>query len=354
RGLDVVGVASGLAAAALALSLGRGPISRPGAWAGVLLLGLAAATAAQIAAPLTAYVLAWPLVLGAIAAAASDLAADQRRSRLAALAVIAALGAAWAGVHAHLIIVVVGLPELLCLPLLMATVTLWPLAQPEAGAPPARLPGRALILAGLALVAVVRLTSPWSDRHPQASFVAYQLDQDAGRAWRIARPDLRTAWSDAVLQADGGRIAPFRHWAWDAAVDAAPARLAAVPPPAIVLARGADGLLRLTVTAPPGARTLALQLSPDTPSRLVGVGSAPADLALAPGRWTKVAWAAPPAAGLTLTIRPAGPGALRLRYAVGLDGWPAGVAPPRPAPPAIMGLGLSGEALATGSRTLTW
>jgi hypothetical protein len=99
---------------------------------------------------------------------------------------------------------------------------------------------------------------------------------------------------------------------------------------------------------------LVLQLSPDTPARLTGVGSASTDQALPPGRWTPLTWSAPPTAGLTLTLRPAGPGALDLRYEAFLDGWPPGIAPPSEPPPEVMTTGLSGEARITGTRRATW
>jgi hypothetical protein len=353
-GLDAVGLGEGVAAALLALAVGGQPADRPSAWAGVLVLGLLAAGAAQIAAPQAAYVLAWPLILGALAAAATDLAADRRRSRLAALMLFTALGFGWAAVHAHLIVVVTALPELLALPLLMSAMTVWPLAQPAAGAPPERLTGRALLVAGAAVVAVIRLTSPWDPRHPQPVFVAYQFDQDQGRGWRIADPDRPSDWSNAVLRADGGRIAEFHHWAWPAPVDAAPAKPIRTPEPAITLDPAEAGLIRLKVAAPPGARTLTLQLSPDTPARLVAVGGAAADTPLAPGAWTKLRWTAPPDDGLVLLLRPGGPGRLQLRYAMAFDDWPADSVRPPPPPRGILGSGRSGETLLTGSRSLAW
>jgi hypothetical protein len=354
RSLDVTALAEGLAAAVLALAIGRGPISRPGAWGGVLLLGLAAGVATQLAAPLAAYVIAWPLVMAALAAAATDLGGDRRPDRLAVLALIAALTAGWAGTYAHLAYVVSGKPELLLLPLFMVALPIWPLAQPEAGAPPARLAGRGLLIAGAAVVLLVRLSGAWDERRPQASFVGYQLDQDAGLAWRIGSPALRTPWSDAALRSDGGPVTSLTHWAWRQPMDAAPARPAAIAPPALSLARGEDGVVTVTVTPPAGVRTLSLQLSPDVPARLVGAGSAPIDLPLPPGQWTRLVWSAPPARGLALRLRPSGPGALQLRYAMTLDGWPAGVAPANPPPPRVMAVENSGDGVVTGTRSLAW
>jgi hypothetical protein len=354
RGLDAIGLTSGLVAALLALAIGDRPAARPGAWAGVLLLGLVLSIAAQALAPLTAYALAWPLALAAIAAAATSLAAERSPGRIAALAAVAAVGLGWAGVYAHLVAVVVGRPEMLVLPLLMAAPVIWPLAQPAPGAPPARIPGRLLLLAGAALVADVRLAGPWNARHPRQAFVAYQLDQDAGRAWRVAIPALRTRWSDAALEAEGGRIGVLRHWAWSQPVYAAPARLAPIAAPTLSLSHAPGGLVLLKAEAPRGARTLTLKLSPDTPARLIRAAGAPLDAALAPGRWTTIRWRGTDPVAVTLAIRPGGPGALAIRYAAGFDQWPAGVAPPRPPPPGVLPTGLSGEALVTGSRRLAW
>ena len=352
--LDAVGLGEAAAAAVLALAF-AGPISRPAAWAGVLGLGLITATIAQVIAPQAAYVLAWPLTLGALAAAATTLSADQRDSRLPALALFVALGLGWAGVHAHLVAVVTGLPELLCLPLFMAALVAWPLAQPAAGAPPERLAGRALLFAGALTAVLLRLTSPWDARHPQPSFVAYQLDQDNGRAWRVAPARLRSAWSDAVLRTDGGSISRLSHWAWDRPVDAAPARAVQVPVPGLGQVDTATaGLVSVKIVPAPGTQNLALELSPDTPARLVQVGAASIDRPLPPGGWTRLFWSAPPPDGLTLTLRPAGPGSLQLRYAMGFQGWPAGVAPAPPPPAAVMAIGRSGETLATGARRIAW
>jgi hypothetical protein len=354
RGLDAIGLGAGVAAALLALAVGARPAGRAGAWAGLLALGLLVAGAAQAAAPLIAYVLAWPLALGALAAAATALAADLRPRSLAALTVLAAIGLGWAGVHAHLVVVVVGRPELLVLPLFMAAMVAWPLAQPAGGAPPARLAGRLFLIAGAAFAVFVRLASPWDARHPRPAFVTYQLDQDAGRAWRISSPELRTAWSDSVLRAEGGRIEPFRHWIWHEPMDAAPARIATTPAPAITLARGSGGVVRVTVAPLAGVRAITVALAPEAPAVLVQAGQAKLAEPLPAGRWTRLRWVAPDPAGLALAIRPSEHSGVQLRYALALDEWPPEVAPPRPPPPGIAPVGRSGEALVTGERKLTW
>jgi hypothetical protein len=110
----------------------------------------------------------------------------------------------------------------------------------------------------------------------------------------------------------------------------------------------------VTIAPPPGVGTLTLQLSPDTPARLIAVGAAGADAPLAPGRWIQLRWTAPPAGGLALLLRPGGPGRLQLRYAMAFDAWPADLAPPPPPPPGTLATGRSGETLVTGTRSLGW
>jgi hypothetical protein len=130
--------------------------------------------------------------------------------------------------------------------------------------------------------------------------------------------------------------------------------MAAIPAPIMTLTGAADGRLLLTVTPPPGVRSLTLRLSPQAAARLEGVAGASTDFALPAGRWSRVDWSAPPPEGLALRLRPGAARALELRYALVLDSWPPGVAPPKPPPPDVMSGGLSGEAQVTGSRRLTW
>ena len=115
-----------------------------------------------------------------------------------------------------------------------------------------------------------------------------------------------------------------------------------------------DGQAILTVTPPPGVRSLALQLAPDAPARLEGAGAATAAADLPAGRWTRLYWSAPGPEGLVLRLRASAPGVLRLRYALTMDGSPPGVTPPLPPPPGVMAVERSGEALVTGSRRLVW
>src|SRR3954464_2357546 len=94
-GVDKLGIALGVGAAALALVAYGRPVSRPGAWTGVLILGFVAAIAAQIVAPVTGYIFAWPLAAACLAAALSALSLRRDVLALVGLALVAGLSLAW-------------------------------------------------------------------------------------------------------------------------------------------------------------------------------------------------------------------------------------------------------------------
>jgi Peptidase family M28 len=351
-GLDQIGLSLGLAAAVIGLLAYGRPVSRPGAWAGALLLGIVLAIAAQVAAPPAAFVIAWPVALGALAAAATALAVGRSPATLVLLALLAALSLAFAADLAHTAYLSLDLPELLGLPVLIALFTVWPLAQPDEGAPPARLVGPVLILAGLALTAAVRFNHPYDARHPQATLVGYWLDQDARKAWRFSRTPADTPWTAAVLKAGGGVPAKLSHWALGP-VNAAPAPYLDVPAPQMSLSRDPNGDLRLHIAPPPGARSAHLRFQSDTAASLLTVAGAPAALAIKPGKDAQLTWATA-AQPLDLTLRAAGPGKLDVAYEVTTMQWPAGAAPVPKRPADLMAFDVSDSAVLTGVRHFSW
>ena len=352
-GFDKVGLGLGVVAALLAVgSYGR-PVSRAGAWTGVLLLGLVLAIAVQALAPVAAFLIAWPLALGALAAAASSLSARKGLAALGAVTLLAALGLGWVGGLAHVFYLALDLVELLAAMVLLASLLIWPLAQPDEGAPPARLMGPVLLLAGLAVLVSVRIGNPYDARHPKATYVGYYVDQDTGTAWRFSNtPDL-TPWASQVLTADGGKIAKLTHWSFRTAVDAAPAPVLPTLAPRIALTKQTDGTLLLHAEPPPGARSMLLTLQPNTAAFAEQLSGVPRHLALKPGGKTIVQWAAAPQ-GLDLVIRAGGPGKLEVGYVATTESWPAGLKPLPKRPADLSGFGDSDSASVVGTRRFSW
>lgn len=352
-GFDKVGLGLGVGAAVLALiSYGR-PVSRAGAWTGVLVLGLIVTTVVQALAPVTAFVFAWPLALASLAAASSALSARKGDASLIAIAVLAAIGVGWVGGLAHSAYLALDLVELLGAPLLLTALLLWPLAQPSEGAPPARLVGPALLIAGFAVLVAVRLAHPYDARHPQVSYVGYHIDQDARQAWRFSNTPARTAWTDQVLKADGGQLMKLEHWSYRHPVDAAPAPFIEEPAPQISLARQADGTVILHAVPPPGARTLMLLLKPDTVVSIAEISGVAHPVALKPGANTVLRWAAAPQ-GLDVVLKPGGPGKLEVGYVATLERWPPKAKPLPKRPADVSGFDDSDSTTLTGRRSFSW
>jgi len=136
-------------------------------------------------------------------------------------------------------------------------------------------------------------------------------------------------------------------------VDAAPAPFVPTPAPAITLVKQPDGSLVLRAVPPPGGRDLVLALKSDTPGTVESVQGVPAATPLPPGGPVRIAFDAAPQ-GVTVVLRPAGPGKLEVSYLAKLDRWPAG-APPLPKRPAdVMAFGDSDTTDLTGTRRFSW
>lgn len=350
-GLDAVGLGAGLLAGVFgAVSYGR-PVSRPGAWLGVLAVAFVLGLALQVAAPTTAFLVTWPLLLAAVAAAGTDLAVRRGPVALALLAVVAAITTGWVAGYVHGAFLSMDLMPLVGMVGLMAAFPLWPLAQPADGAPPGRWIGAVLVLAGLALTAWIRFGDPYDARHPETVQVVYHADLDARRAAVVSAGPGLPDWSKAALAAHGP-ASDYRHWLWPQARRAAPAPLAPLPPPDVAFAARADGSLALTATPPPGGRAIAVRINPTVPMTLERVGGVPSNVTLEAGDWTNLRWAGP--MGVEVVLRPAGRGGLTVRASAGLPGWPAGVRPLPPKPADVAAWDATEPVVVTATRSFTW
>jgi peptidase M28-like protein len=350
-GLDVVGAVSGILAALIALvAFGRAP-SRQGAWAGVLILGLILAIVVQVLAPTAAYIVAWPLFIATIGAAATSLGLRPGLLPMLLLGVLAAVTLGWLGGFAHTSFISLDLMPLMAAPVLLAAFVVWPLAHADARSP-GPFVALLVLMAGAGVTLTVRSADPWSPRHPKVSYVAYQLDQDTGRAWRFGSAKDRSAWSDQVLEAEGGQIVQREHWSWRAPMIAAPARPIVEAAPTTGLTRQPDGSLTLSATPPSGAQTLVLQLRANTTARIDRLAGVATDVKLPPGKWARVYWSS--GQPLNLGIKPAGPGRLDVRYTTNLGRWPAAATPLPPRPADLMAWGESDSTFVTGTRAYAW
>ncbi len=352
-GIDKIGLGEGVAAALIGLAIFGRPTSRPGAWAGALLLGLALATLAQALAPPAAFIFGWPVAWAALAAAITAAGAHRGRGALLVLALFAAVGLAFAASLAHASFLSLDLMELLALPLIIATLAAWPLAQTEEGAPPARLLGPALVLAGLAVTAAVRFNHPYDARHPELTFVSYDIDQTAHEAWRMSYAPQADAWTNAVLTTGGAKIGKRPSGRDSHPTDASPAPYIELPAPEITSAVDATGQVVLHVVPPPGARVIDLKFRPNTAATLVSAGGVAIRFPLKPGADSLLRWSAPQK-GFDLVIRPGGPGKLTVGYSATIEQWPAAAPPLPPRPKDVMAFDESDATVVEGSRTFSW
>jgi hypothetical protein len=350
---DKVVLIEGVVGAVLALAAYGRPASRPGAWIGVLLLMLVVGVALQALAPPAAFAVVWPLAWAALAAALTAAAAYRGTASILLLAVFAAVGLSMAGHFAHASYISLDLPELLCLALAMALPLVWPLAQTEEGAPPARLIGPLLIVAGLAVTLSVRFNHPYDARHPQMTMISYRIDQDAKRAWRVSATPDRPAWAEAVLKTGGVAIGRVKGRGGKANLDGAPAPYVETPGPAITFAKDADGRLRLHVAPPEGARVVDLVLTADTAATITEVGGVPVHKPMKPGGDMIVRWAAAQP-GYDVVITPGGPGKLKVLYSALEERWPPGVPPLPPRPKDLAPFDVSDSMAIEGSRRFSW
>jgi hypothetical protein len=350
-GLALAGLAAILLVAAGVARLG---LSRASGWIGVLASAVLAGFALQVAAPAIAPIVVWPLILAGAAAALTGAGTTTRRWCWAPAIALIVVQLGWLGVLFHALLQALDIPESAALSAWLAALSLWPLVSPRA---PVRAAGFAsgviVLAAGLAVMAALRLTSPWSPRYPRAVEPVYLVEADAGRAWRAALipPD---AWTRQVLGADGGTVAPHRFPATLAAIPAAPAKPVPIPPsPTFTLSHTPDGSVELTVTPAPGASHLGLYLRASSPVSGMTLDGHPLPLLAKPGGLSRIYWDGP-GGGFSLRFRADGPGRLDLEYLESFPAWPASARPLPPLPAHAMAWDRAGSTMAVGRRRLSW
>ncbi|MFN3857575.1 MAG: M20/M25/M40 family metallo-hydrolase [Caulobacter sp.] len=355
-GFDMVGLVLGGASAVLALLVLGRPAEPGGSWAGLLLLGLVLAGLAQLLQPEVAFLLAWPLVLACLAAAISGFRADGAFGIAPLAASILVIG--WLGPYLHLTAQGLDFPALLGLFAFIAAFAVWPLAA-GGGSRLSVVPAALALVVGLGLLGFVRFSDPWTARHPQASVVMHVTEADSGRSW-LATPHL-TDWTRRALEAAGpGEIVEASLPPWTASPVYVKRTAAAGAAGAVLDQRvEPDGRAVLTLTPPPGARVMRLELG------AVGEDVRLQDRAvtLRPSAARKPGAAAEPyrinwtgdGAPLTLSFMPARtPGATEARWYALTERWPEGAAPLPRRPAEVMPWGTSDGTLVTGRAKVSW
>ncbi len=352
--------ASGLAATGaivLGAALFAGRERRlPGLWAGLLLVGFVMNVLAQALAPLTAFLIAWPLLLAALAGAAAGLERPRAPATWILLGGAAILATAWLLGVGHTLLQGLDLPGAAAPLALIAAFALLPLAWPAAARARGVTLGLGLVAAALAIALWLRLTSPWTARHPQAAEPLYIVNAAAGRAWRAdaaAPPGRESAWSQAMITADGGRVGALAGPFFPGPIAAAPARPVAVSDPDVRMGRSRDGRVEIGIRPTPGATRLRIDIRSNVAATDGRIDGLPAAVLTRPGRWTHLWWEAAPE-GLTLSFVPAGPGGLDVRWADATPGWPLAAAALPRMPRTVMGWDLAGSTLAVGHARLNF
>jgi hypothetical protein len=353
-GWDPMGAGLGVATALVGYAAFGKPARLPGAWLGVLLTGLVAGLALQIALPAVAFLVVWPLVLAGLGAAASLMATRLDLSRSTGLALLAALGGGWLAVFFHVVSQGLDLPDLLALFLWLGAMLVWPLAWPGAMPRLTLAPAVALLTLGLVLVGVVRFNDPWTARHPLATSVFHVLDDQTGKAMLIATPEDLDPWSRAALGAAGGPIGKqtfrplIRRPVWAAADGTGPTGQL---PLSIVSQNGAVDISLPPLTSP-AAGTVTLDFRATAPITLTQVDGRPVTAKVAAGQWVHIRTTA-----LRLNwVRfiPAGPGSVEARAAVIDSAWPKGAKPLPPRPSNVMPFDRSDSSVVISGAQLSW
>ena len=323
--------AAGLAAAILALNgarLGGGRFW--GAWAGALGLGLVFGVALQLAAPLTAFLVSWPLLAASINVAVIVLACRGRRRSRKALGVSIAFGAlvlAELIYFAHAVALGVGadLPEVLAVFVMIAALAMFPLLWPGSGELWTLVLGAGALALTVALTLIVRSSDPTSPRYPRPTSALYVADLDGNRYFRATPMAQLDGWTASVLGADGGGIVRsalpplFEHG------HLAPARPIAADKSRVSINRLPDGRLQISLPPSGHARQLRLDLRMSKAITTATVNGQGAEFSPMQGAWTHIVWNAPSPAGLVVTLSGSGP--IEARWAEVIDGWPAEAVP---------------------------
>jgi hypothetical protein len=326
--MALVALGGVLAVAAVAGRKGRAP----GAWIGLLLLGLIAAVAAQAAAPLAAFVMAWPLLAASACALISGAGTAKSRAAWVMYGVIAVIALAWVGNFLHFLLEGLDAAPAVAIFAWLAAMMLWPLAAPTPEGGPratamALAPALTCLVVGLALTVWMRATPPWSARYARA--VEPEIVAQGGKVWRASLPPL-DGWTRSFL--GPGPLTTLKDIPGQPPLIARPNPGSATVPASVVLTRAPGGGEVLKVAFDAAARAVALDVKATAPLAAIHLNGLPALQNVSAGVTAHIRWRVVAGTPLTVTLNGAKAGVVTLGYALTEAGWPKGAAPIPPLP----------------------
>ncbi len=364
-GFDVLALIGGVVAGLIAITIFGRRRGTPGVGLGVASLVLLVGIVTQTMAPELTPLLLWPLLAGSLALALLGLPGSAL-----AVAAIAVGGIAFLAKFADGVMVGLGfgLPEVAALPAMLTLLLIYPLmvanmhplalgerrGKQALGSIAPIVLAALLAVGGIAMWTMVANRPAGDERRPAISQVMHVSDDDTKRDYRVSVLDPLDDWSRAVLSALGGDIergslpAAFINGTWRTSAPS----VAASP---LTLALTSDESNRhvLTITPPPGARELRLQLLSNVAVSDVQLEGKAVNLFAEPDKENRLRLF-PNGEPIRLSWQTGETGSLEIQHASISDGWPADAKPLPERPREVMPWGLSDIHIVTGTNKLDW
>ena len=364
-GFNLPALIASAVAALIAVAIFGRHRGTPGVGLGVAMLVLLLGIVTQAMAPELTPILLWPLLAGSLVLALLGM-----RGSTFVVAAIAVAGIAFLAKFADGVMVGLGfgLPEVAALPTMLSVLlvypllvaTLHPLALGERRGKRALGSFAPIVLAcliavgGIALWVSVALRPAGDARKPAISQVMHVSDVDTKHDHRVSALDPLDDWSRQALTASdiaverGSLASAFLNQTWQAS-----AQSVAAAPLSVAVTSDEAGRRVLTITPPPDARELRLQLRGTGVANDVQLEGYAVSLFDQPGQWNRLRLF-PNGEPIRLSWHSDAPGSLEIMHAAISDGWPADATPLPERPADVMPWGLSDTHIVSGTSKLDW
>lgn len=364
-GFNLSAFVAGVVAALIAIAVFGRRRGTAGAGIGIALLVLLLGIVTQIMAPELTPILLWPLMAGSLALALVGI-----RGSTVVIAMIAIGGIAFLAKFADGVMVGLGfgLPEVAALPSMLALLLVYPVmvatthslalgerrGKRSMGSVAPFVLACLISIGGMVLWVLVAQRPAGDARKPAISQVMQVSDVDAKTDFRVSGLDPLDDWSRQALTASGGELergslpAAFISKTWQAST------LSVAATPLIVAVTSEEvGRRVLTITPPPGARELRLQLRGTLSANDVQIEGYAVSLLDQPDQWSRLR-IFPNGEPIRLSWHADASGSMEIQHAAISDGWPADATPLPERPREVMPWGISDTHIVTGNSKLDW